>query len=145
LFKHYALFKIVALVAVALVSALAATACGPSAVTRDVQVTADEFSIKLNNASVPAGKVTFRVANKGTIEHELVLLKTDLAPTALKMRDNEDKVNEEVSATNVGEVEDIGSGATKSGTFDLTPGKYVLICNVVNHYRAGMTTAFEVK
>jgi uncharacterized cupredoxin-like copper-binding protein len=102
--------------------------------------------MKLDATSVPAGKVTFQVANEGQIEHEMVLLKTDLATNALEMSAEEpDKVDEEAGAEDVGEVEDIEAGTGKNDTFDLTPGKYVLICNVPGHYKAGMMAAFEVK
>ncbi|MBI1802025.1 MAG: cupredoxin domain-containing protein [Chloroflexi bacterium] len=147
MFKTFTLFKIAALAAVALVAALVMTGCGSTAAeaSTTVRVTEDEYTIKLSAASVPAGKVTFDVRNTGKLEHELVLLKTDLGPTALKMRAAESKVDEEAGAANVGEIEDIADGASKSETFTLKPGKYVLVCNVVDHYKAGMAVAFEVK
>ncbi len=139
------LFKVVALISVALLAGLVATACAPSA-PGPVRATMDEFTIKLSTNSVPAGKIAFDVVNQGKVEHELVVLKTDLAPTALKMRAaNPKKVDEEAGAKNLGEVEDVAAGTTKSGTFDLPAGKYVLICNVEDHYKAGMAVAFEVK
>jgi uncharacterized cupredoxin-like copper-binding protein len=83
--------------------------------------------------------------NQGTVEHELIVLKTDLAPTALKIRAAESKADEAASGQNLGEVEGVGAGQTKRKTFDLTPGQYVLLCNIVDHYRQGMVMAFEVK
>ena len=142
------LFKMIALSSVALVAGLVVTGCGPAPTPTpaSVRVTLDEWSVKPSVASVPAGKVTFQVVNQGKIEHELVLLKTDLAANALKARAAEpDKVDEEAGAKNMGEIEDVGTGASKSETFDLAPGKYVLVCNVAGHYKSGMATAFEVK
>lgn len=142
------LLRAVVLISVVLLAGLVATACAPSAPPGPtaVRATMDEFTIKLSATSAPAGKVTFQVANQGKVEHELVVLKTDLAPNALKMRAaNPKKVDEEAGTQNLGEVEDVGAGETKSGTFDLPAGKYVLICNVEDHYKAGMAVAFEVK
>ncbi len=148
MFNQSKLIKAVALISVALLAGLVATACAPSAPPgpTGVRVSMDEFTIKLSATSAAAGKVTFQVANQGKVEHELVVLKTDVAPNALKMRAaNPKKVDEEAGAQNLGEVEDIGAGETKSGTFDLPAGKYVLICNVEDHYKSGMAVAFEVK
>lgn len=142
------LFKVIAILSVTLVAGLAVTACGSAAVSgpASVQVTLNEWSVKPGTISVPAGKVTFQVANQGKLEHEMIVLKTDLAPTALEMSTTEEnKVDEEGGVNDVGEVEAVASGTTKSETFDLTPGTYVLICNVAGHYKAGMETAFVVK
>ena len=39
---------------------------------------------------------------------------------------------------------ELGPGKSARGSFDLAPGKYVLICNLWGHYTDGMYTAFEV-
>ncbi|MDE3088983.1 MAG: copper-binding protein [Chloroflexota bacterium] len=138
----------IAVLGVILVAGLAVTACGPAPtpVPATVRVTLDEWSIKPSMASVPAGKVTFQVANQGKIEHEMVVLKTDLAANALKpSAADPTKVDEEAGAKNVGEIGEIATGTSKSDTFDLAPGKYVLVCNIAGHYKSGMATAFEVK
>jgi len=135
----------IGMTAVLLTAGFAVTSCGPKGPTT-VRVVEDEWSVKPDATSVPAGKVTFQIANQGKIEHELVVLKTDLAATALKMRAADPtKVDEEAGAKNVGEVEDVAAGASKSETFDLAPGKYMLVCNVSGHYKSGMVAAFEVK
>ena len=136
---------VVFVIGVALLAGLVITACG-SAPQGPIRVTMDEFSIKLSATSAPAGKITFDVADQGKIAHELIVLKTDLAPNALKMSAADPtKVDEEAGAKNLGEVEDVAAGTTKSGTFDLPAGKYVLICNTPEHYKGGMTVAFELK
>ncbi len=141
------MLKVIALLSVALVAGLAVTACGSAASgPATVLVTLGEWKVNPNTISVPAGKVTFQVTNQGTLEHEMVLLKTDDAPKALEMSTTEQgTVDEEASdVKDVGEVEQVAAGTTKIGTFDLAPGKYVLICNVAGHYQAGMETAFVV-
>ena len=148
MFKRLNLLIVVTVIGLALLAGVVATACSPSPATTQtpVRVTLDEFSIKLSATSAPAGKVTFDVVNQGKIEHELVVLKSDLAPNTLKMRSADPtKVDEEAGAKNLGEVENVAAGTTKPGTFDLPAGKYVLICNTPEHYKGGMTVAFEVK
>ncbi len=134
--------------------ALAVAACsGASAST--VKVTLQEFAVVPDVASVPAGKVTFVANNTGPEdEHELVVIKTDLAPDALPV-DGDGKVTEDTpDLTVIGEIEGIAVGATKEVALDLEPGKYALICNILQtepdgsleaHYEVGMRTAFEVK
>lgn len=116
----------------------------PSPGNAVVRVTMDEMNLKPSIASVPAGKVTFVAVNQGKVDHEVVILKTNLAPNALIMLTGISKVDEVASGENFGEVE-VEAGVTEAGTFDLTPGHYVLVCNVPGHYKAGMFAAFEVK
>jgi len=103
-----------------------------------------DYSIMLDRASVPAGEVTFKVTNTSkSLEHEFVVVKTDLAPDKLPydkaaQRVEEDKVNV------VGEVEDLEPGDSGSNTFALQPGKYVAICNEPGHYNEGMYAPFTV-
>ena len=105
-------------------------------------------------ASVPAGNVTFKVKNTGTIDHEMIVLKTDTAFDQLPVVDagdppaavttGADKVDE---ATSVGETGDpnVKPGETRTFTLkDLAAGKYVLVCNIAKHYGMGMRAAFTV-
>ncbi len=112
---------------------------------QSVRVVMDEWNVKPSAGTVAPGRVSFSAVNQGKEEHELVVLKTDLAPNALQMRASEDKVDETASAQNLGEIEDVEAGKTKTGTFELPAGRYVLVCNVAGHYRQGMATSFEVK
>jgi uncharacterized cupredoxin-like copper-binding protein len=136
-------------------SAGAASPSAAGATTSTVNVTLQEFAVIPDVASVPAGTVTFVAKNTGPEDvHELVVLKTDLAADALPV-DKDGKVTEDVAGiTLIGEVEDIEVGASKEAALDLTAGKYVLLCNILQtepdgsleaHYKVGMRTAFEVK
>jgi hypothetical protein len=98
--------------------------------------------------------VTFVAKNTGPDDvHEMVVLRTDLDPAALPV-DNDGKADEEGDGiSSIGETGDVAVGATKDVAFDLAPGKYVLICNIVQtepdgskeaHYKGGMRTAFTV-
>ena len=116
-----------------------------------VKVTLTEWAVVTDKASVPAGKVEFVVTNSGTqFKHEFVVIKSDLAPADLPAVDG--KVDEEGSGISfIGEVEQLEIGASGTASFDLTAGKYVLICNIVetgsgheSHYNQGMRVAFTV-
>jgi uncharacterized cupredoxin-like copper-binding protein len=90
-------------------------------------------------ASVSAGSVTFTLTNNGSIVHEMVVLKTDTAVDQLQVTGG--KVSED---TSVGEVPELAAGKSKSVTLDLAAGKYVLVCNVKDHYTMGMRAPFTV-
>jgi uncharacterized cupredoxin-like copper-binding protein len=108
-----------------------------------VNATLTEMKITLDRASVPAGPVTFNVKNSGTVEHELVVLHTDLAEGKIPPDPEEPgKVDETGS---LGESGEVAAGASKSFTLTLPAGSYVLICNEPGHYAAGMHLAFTVK
>ena len=116
----------------------------PGATGTQVSVIADEnsetdWSYTVDPVSVPAGEVTFNFKNAGDSEHEMVILKTDIAFDALEITDN--RVSEDDS---VGEISETEAGATVSQTFDLEAGNYVLVCNILLHYGHGMRMAFTV-
>lgn len=131
----------------------AVTGCGAgqpasaaAASEQAVSATLGEYSISLDRSTVAAGDVVFKITNKGAIEHEFVVLKADMAADKLPVSDNE--VEEDSipgAATNKVEVEDIASGATASLRAKLTPGNYVIICNLPGHYGHGMKAALKVQ
>lgn len=141
--------SVVALVGV-LFGAMVLAGCS-AASGGSVKVTLTEWAVVTDKASVPAGKVSFEVTNSGTqFKHEFVVIKSDLAPADLPAVDG--KVDEEGAGINfIGEVEQLEIGASGTASFDLTAGKYVLICNIVetgsgheSHYNQGMRVAFTV-
>jgi uncharacterized cupredoxin-like copper-binding protein len=110
-----------------------------------VAVTVKEFTVNSNPSGAATGSVQLNVSNQGALPHELVIMQTDKAPDALLYDDANHRVVESAQGQeDVGEVEAIDPGTSKSGSFDLAPGKYVLICNIADHYKAGMLTAFTV-
>jgi uncharacterized cupredoxin-like copper-binding protein len=118
------------------------TAAGGSA---GAAVTAKEteFKIELGAATAAAGSVTFQISNAGTIVHEFVVVRTDLAADKLPVDGTKGEVNEDDPAlTAVDEVEDIAVAAPASLTVALPAGHYVVFCNVPAHYTAGMHADF---
>jgi len=118
----------------------AADAHTVTVIAGDINGLAGIMTYTASTATVKAGDVTFVLQNVGTIEHELVVLKTDTPFDQLAI-DGEDRVDE---ADSVGEVAETAAGVTDSVVLNLTPGNYVLVCNIGGHYRLGMRIALTV-
>lgn len=101
-----------------------------------------EFAIELNAKSAKPGAVTFKATNKGTTPHEMIVIKSDLAPDKLPVKDGKADV---AGLTAVGVIAEMAAGKGDSKTFEMAAGKYLLICNVPAHYQTGMTIAFSVQ
>jgi uncharacterized cupredoxin-like copper-binding protein len=128
-------------VTIALAAAVvpAAATAGSSATTVGVRL--KEFSMRPAPKTVAAGKITFVVKNVGKINHEMVIVKTNVPPGKLPVNANH-RVSEKGS---VGEVGDVHPGQTKRATIALKPGRYVLLCNLAGHYKAGQYSGFVVE
>jgi uncharacterized cupredoxin-like copper-binding protein len=125
---------------------------------RSVNVDLQEFSIKLATTQVKAGKVRFDVTNRGSIGHEMVVARAASAsvlPLVTTAGDREvGAVDEEAIAApdTMGEVGELKPGAQTKHTIELSPGTYVLYCNidtktasgVINHFHKGMTATLTV-
>jgi uncharacterized cupredoxin-like copper-binding protein len=102
------------------------------------------MGIKLDTKAATAGEVTFKVTNasKETV-HEMLVVP---APEdgRLPYDEKEAKFDED-GAGSLGEVEELEAGKSGELTLNLKPGKYMLSCNVANHYANGMWTTFMVK
>jgi uncharacterized cupredoxin-like copper-binding protein len=119
-----------------------AASSGTSAAGTKVVAVLKEFSIEPDKTSAPAGSVSFDAQNKGTTPHELKIVKTDLAPDKLPVKDG--KVDEGAVQI-LAKSAEFAAGQNQTVTASLTAGRYVLICNVVAHYPAGMHIAFAVE
>lgn len=117
--------------------------CGTAAAqATTVNATLGNMKISVDRSSVPAGAITFVVKNTDRVEHELVVLKTDLAPD--KIAADTDEVGKVDETGNMGETGDMDPGTSRSFTLTLPAGHYVLICNEIGHYDAGMRMSFTV-
>ncbi len=96
-------------------------------------------TLVLSAAKAKAGKVTFVVKNTGTVDHEMVALKSDSAFDKLPIAD--DKVSEDTSAGETGDPA-LKPGESRTITLDLSAANYVLVCNIAKHYGLGMRAAF---
>ena len=128
----------------ALVFLVASCAQAAETAPSDSQVVAElaDNKITVTVPSVKAGKIKIGVRNLGTMEHSFEVLKTDLPQDKLPVDGASAKAKEDGK---VGEIKSIAAGKSASVTVDLTPGKYVFICNVAGHYQLGMHTGFTVE
>ncbi len=127
------------------------TAAAPAATSPDdgntVYVTANdtkgveaEMSYDVSTTTVKAGEITFVLDNLGTVEHEVVVIKTDVPFDQLEIG-SDDRISEDLS---VGEISETPAGESASVQLKLEPGNYVLACNIAGHYRLGMRAALTV-
>lgn len=127
---------------------LLATACGGTGAISTgnapiVNVTERDFQISAPT-TVAAGEVVLRVHNQGPVGHELIVVR---APNAtLPLRSDGLTVNEErLQRTEVGALEPIDAPATRDLVLRLTPGRYVLFCNMSGHFIGGMHHVLVVR
>ena len=86
----------------------------------------DEYTL-LMDASLPAGPVTFELANKGFEEHNLlfVLVESDSTVWEIESR--------------------LAPGERRTVMLDFEPGEYKAVCNFSGHADRGMFTGFVVR
>jgi uncharacterized cupredoxin-like copper-binding protein len=154
--------KLLATGALALTTGLIATGCGggdndnattqaqttggaaPSSGALEIKM--GDYFFDPKDATAEAGSVAINAPNEGKVEHELMLLKTNTDPAKLPTASDggvEEKLH--MVAEENGEIADVEPGDTKSVTFDLTPGKWVMFCNLPGHYAQGMYGSLTVK
>lgn len=105
-------------------------------------VTLSEWRIKAESTHVNAGEVTFNVRNEGAAPHELVVVRTNLSANKLPVASG--FVDEE-QAVPVGRTANVNNGKSETLILPVTPGTYVLFCNIHAHYGQGMSMALMVK
>ena len=104
---------------VVLASLVLSPVAAPAAKATTVNVTASEFKFKLSTSSAKAGKVTFKVTNKGKLDHDFKIAgkKTPL----------------------------IKPGKSATITATIKKGKNAYLCTVAGHASAGMKGSFTGK
>jgi len=120
----------------------------------DTKGLAGPMTLAVSPATAPAGNVTFVVNNTGTIDHEAVVLKTNVAFDKLPITFGGDppapvttganKVGEDA---NIGETGDpnLKPGDTRTFTIkNMTAGNYDIVCNLAQHYGKGMRAPFTI-
>lgn len=102
-----------------------------------------EWEVVVETDEVPAGEITFRIENQGSIEHEFLVVRTDVDPGDIPVEG--DRFSEEQeSIFMVDEIPEYAAGTTEELTVTLEPGVYQLVCNIAGHYTAGMYTKLTV-
>lgn len=137
-------------VPLAVLTAVAFVGCAPDApdvapraTSNNVAGNLKEWSVRLDALAANAGEVTFTVTNNGTIGHEFLVVKTDIALGQIPL--DGDHFAEPTDGIEV--IDEIGSfakGTTKNLVLTLAPGEYQIVCNLPGHYANGMNAAFTV-
>jgi len=122
----------------------------------NITVKLQEFTITpLPSAEANAGKVRMKAINTGTLTHEMVLVRAASETALPKVTTPGGEravgaVDEEAipEQDTVGETGDVKPGKTVTKTFKLSPGRYVMFCNIDdatgNHFAKGMESSFVV-
>jgi uncharacterized cupredoxin-like copper-binding protein len=127
------------------------TTPGPGAST--VGVTLQEFAVIPESTTLSAGSITFEAQNIGPADpHELVIVRTDIPADELPTREDGSFDEDAAGVEVIGEIEEFAPGTSASGTFELPPGHYAFLCNLVEeedgeleaHYQFGMWVDVEV-
>jgi plastocyanin len=113
----------------ALVAAAVLAGCGgssPTATVPDgrVRITLDDFLLSPQDVTVPAGRVTFAVTNRGRLVHSFHVQLPDREPVKIRT---------------------LHPGESETATADLAPGEYRLVCVESNHAELGMTGRLLVR
>lgn len=102
------------------------------------------MGIKIDQATVPAGMVTFEVTNDSKdIIHEMVVSPIASADAEPPYKSDEYKIDED-AAGHLGEVAELDPGKAGSLGLEMKPGLYLLYCNIPGHYIGGMWTVLTV-
>jgi hypothetical protein len=124
------------------VSACSSPAPSPGAA---IPVTLRDYRILALVTSAPAGVVSFDVLNRGPSTHEFVVFQTDRPADQLPLGGDGLTVDEDSPELhNVGEFAEVDIGRTAALSLRLSPGAYVLACNLEGHYLGGMYLAITV-
>jgi uncharacterized cupredoxin-like copper-binding protein len=110
-----------------------------------IAVVENDFRIQATPTAVKGGLIDFTVANAGPSAHEFLIFRANQAPNALPTG-SDGRVDE--SSDQITKVFDSGDNIAPRGSkvfhAALTPGTYVMVCNLPGHYMAGMHEAFTV-
>jgi len=140
--RFYTVFSSVAMVATL-------GACGggdnesDDATSNNITGTLNEWTVETDATTAKAGEVIFTVTNEGTIGHEFLVVKTDIAPGQIPL-DGDHFAEPTDGLEVIDEIGEFAKGTTEILTLNLEPGTYQLVCNLPDHYSAGMHMTFTV-
>lgn len=134
-----------AALALAVAAAVGALVAGPAAPADNatsavVSVALSEWKLEPGQVTVRGGRVSFVVRNDGTMAHEFLVLRSRTHHHLLQV-----KGGKAVEAGRLGRIPQIAVGESKRLTLKVTPGKYVLLCNMLGHYQAGQYASLRVR
>jgi uncharacterized cupredoxin-like copper-binding protein len=122
----------------------AVTVTTPSAQQAYIAAGLSEWHIAAPVA-IKAGTVNLEAANFGSIQHELLVFKSDLPPSAYPLDKNGDIVEDGPGINLISDGDNIDPGRTQTRTVDLSQaGSYLFVCNIPGHFKAGMFSELTV-
>jgi len=102
------------------------------------------MKIEMDKTELPAGAAVFKVSNDAMTEtHEMVLVHLKSADQKIAVLAGKHRIDES-KLKSMGEVSHLKPGASGELKVTLTPGSYMLLCNIKGHFEAGMYTKFTV-
>ena len=110
-----------------------------------VHVTLAEWTITPAHGEdfeLDAGEMVFEIHNDGAAPHDLMVIRTDLAPDALPIVDG--IVDQEAAGEVIGGVDPIAGGEIYVEEYSLDAGSYVMVCTIPGHYQQGMSAELTV-
>jgi len=113
------------------------------ATSNNITGTLNEWTVETDATTAKAGEVIFTVTNEGTIGHEFLVVKTDIAPGQIPL-DGDHFAEPTDGLEVIDEIGEFAKGTTETLTLNLEPGTYQLVCNLPDHYSAGMHMTFTV-
>jgi plastocyanin len=128
------------------------TLAGGCSSSKDPELTLklSEYKMVPSTQTVDAGKVTVKANNVGGATHEFVIFAVADPKTLPTKPDGSVDEDAVPKSEKMGELE-VEALRTATKTFDLKPGTYSFVCNVVDsisklaHYKEGMYTTILVK
>jgi uncharacterized cupredoxin-like copper-binding protein len=127
---------------------LALVACTHAPVAGEgatVSVSLKDYRIVSSIAAVHSGAVSFDVHNRGPSTHEFVVFETAQPADHMPMGADGLTIDEDSPLVrHVGEMAEVDIGQSKRLLLRLTPGTYVLVCNMEGHYLGGMRLSLVV-
>jgi uncharacterized cupredoxin-like copper-binding protein len=116
------------------------------------KLTLTEYQITSALQYIAKGKSTFVAKNTGTVKHEVVVVRGN-DPASLPTKPDGSVDEDQIPKSNkVGETGNVKAGKTKSKTFKLPTGSYILFCNIIDtqpdgsqisHFAKGMYTTIN--
>lgn len=114
-----------------------------SGISNDITGHVHEWAIELSATSAQAGEVKFTIENDGTIGHEFLVVKTDIAPGEIPL-DGDHFAEPSDGLEVIDEIGEFKVETTETLTLNLEPGNYQVVCNLPGHYKNGMHLGFTV-
>ena len=103
------------------------------------------MTMKIDNATVKAGRVTLQAVNASKeLVHEVLVVPAPATGSQLPYDPKSNRVIEK-RIHSLGEISDLKPGGRGKLTLRLKPGAYLLFCNQAGHYKAGMSTTLNVE